>query len=132
MRRLLNVLFALALVFGTSGAGLRVERSIEACGCCENMLPAEPCGCGMPQQSSSQRCGGSQAPSSTALARPTEAPVAVHCAEQAAPREALPCPEYRVAQRSWRDPERAEGRAFTSGEGPPLTNRQAHLSLFRI
>lgn len=133
MRRLLNFLFAMVLVLGTGGAELRVEGSTEACGCCESMLPATPCGCGMPQRSSSQRCGGSQTPGSTALARPADAPVEIRTAEQAVPGEAEPCPAHLVAARdAGRDLERPTGRTFAPGEGPPLPDRQARLSLFRI
>jgi hypothetical protein len=133
MRRLLNLLFALVLVLGSGGAELRIEGSAEACGCCESMLPTEPCGCGMPQPSSSQRCGGSQTPNPSPLARPAAAPVEVRPAEQATQTEAHPCPAHLVAASDGgRAPERPAGRAFASGEGPPLPDRQARLSLFRI
>jgi len=133
MRRLLNFLFALLLVLGTGGAELRIEGSTEACGCCESMLPTTPCGCGMPQQSSSQRCGGSQAPGSAALARPAPPPIQTPPAEQAVAGGAQPCPDPLIATSPHgRIPECPTGRTFASGEGPPLTDRQARLSLFRI
>ncbi len=134
MRLFLNFFFALALVLGTGGAELRGEARPQPCGCCETSIPGEPCGCGMPQPSS-QRCGGNQAPASTALVRPATAPVEIPVAGQGIRREAEPCPaDLAELPSPGRKLERVPGAAFPPGEGPPdsASRRQALLSLYRI
>jgi|GEM_PF-6173117 len=135
MRRFLNFLFALVLVLGTGWAELRVESRPEPCSCCETAVPGEPCGCGMPQPSSSQRCGGQQTPASSTLARPAAAPVEVRRTGLHAPREAHPCPgPLAAATRSDRQAVTPRSRTFRPDEGPPddTSERLAQLSMFRI
>jgi len=135
MRRVLNFLFALVLALGTGGAELREDGPAQPCSCCETTTPAEPCGCGMPQPSSSQRCGGNQAPSSAPLARPPAAPAEIRVAVQGFQSEAKPCPRRLTASPALaRAPETPASGTFAPGEGPPLSNaeRSAQLSRFRI
>ena len=128
-----RVLLALMVLFGS--AGLESGAAPKACcSCCETTVPEEPCGCGMPQQSNSQRCGGNQAPASTALAQPKAAISAISQANPDAPGEATPCPARLIMSIGGHEAERLPAQAFGPQEGPPRSalERQAMLRLFRI
>jgi hypothetical protein len=136
MRRFLHFLFAIAVVFGTTGAGLRRTLEVPAacgCGCGEAIDPVEStCPCGMPMRSP-QPCGSGAA---QGLPSPTRAVVEQVVAVSSARRtESHPCPlplvlEFRVeAERRLPDPV-SGGR----GTDPPRRSldRLAQLSVFRI
>lgn len=136
MRRFLHFLFAIAVVLGTTGAGLRKTLEVPAscgCGCGEAIDPVESsCPCGMPMRST-QPCGGGTTQGLPSSTRSVEE--RAEAAPAARRTEPHPYPVHRVlafpSEAGILPPD-----AVTSSPGadPPRRSidRLAQLSVFRI
>jgi len=128
-----RVLLTFIVLLGSTGLE-SASTPKAACACCDTTLPEDPCGCGMPQQSNSQRCGGGQqAPTSAIPSQPKATTTPAQTNADTAT-EAKPCPTRLSASANGREPQELPAQTFGAQEGPPRSplERQALLRSFRI